>query len=120
MNTSYIQNARRSVTSAVDRYQDSLGEILYQIEAVDDHIQDLVNEMDRIGCSDCIHGESLVELNDTVGEKRCLCEQAWELQEKFLEQLSNLRDHIETVMENVYEGDIPTDDLDMSVSKYID
>jgi chromosome segregation ATPase len=119
MNPSLI-NARHSVTSAVARYQDSLGSLICQIEAADDHIQDLVNELDRIGCPESTHGESFVELNDAVGEKRQLCDQAWELQEKFLDHLSDLRDHIDTVMENVYESEIPTDDLDMSVSKYID
>lgn len=115
-----LGDAEENISSALDRFQDMLGAITSEVEECDDIMDDQVRELDRIGCRESTHLELITDLQDTVGCKQRLCEQAEEEREVFLEELSSLRDYIDDVMERVYDFELPSGDVDIYVSQYID
>ena len=115
-----VSDAEKTISSALDRFQDSLGAITSEVEECDDMIDRSVKEMDRIGCRESTHLECVTELQDTVGYKQRLCEQAEEEREQFLDALTSLRDFLDDTIETVYDFELPYGDIDMTVSKYID
>lgn len=105
-----LSDAHEDVMAALAGFQENVDAIASEISEYDDLVRDRLREIDRCDEDSDARVAWIEDLEDSIGRRRRLHDEAYEIRGRFLEQLEKLEDRVSEVLCLVEECELPDDD----------